>query len=361
MTEPKNKQLYSKVKAEADEVFKKPSAYKSGWIVREYKKRGGKYLGSKKKDGLTRWFKEEWDDIGGKDYPVYRPTKRITKDTPLTASEIDPKQARKQIALKQVIKGDKNLPKFQKKIGGYSIMSDDIDYDKLKWGSFTKQFNAQKKKLGVKDLGEFADHIISNPAKFAKKTLQRANFYKNVIKGGAEKRKREDDEEDDPEIMEINNPDGRYAERLERRERIAERRARQHAEVEEVLQNARNRLPTDLLRYIYPYTRPDTPTSQPIRQQTLEEVDRERREKRKKEKKSTIADNVPTFGNPFGNNPPPPPPPAGSALFGSGYDAGAYPEKDPDDVYADIQGGSLIPTDGFYNYPHSSRFLPMYM
>ena len=93
MTEPKNKQLYSKVKAEADEVFKKPSAYKSGWIVREYKKRGGKYLGSKKQDGLTRWFKEEWDDIGGKDYPVYRPTKRITKDTPLTASEIDPKQA----------------------------------------------------------------------------------------------------------------------------------------------------------------------------------------------------------------------------------------------------------------------------
>lgn len=110
-------------------------------------------------------------------------------------------------------------------------MSDEIDYDKMKWGSFTKQFNASKKKLGVKDLGEFADHIISNPAKFAKKTLQRANFYKNVIKG-------------------------------------------------------------------------------------------------------------------------------------SGYDAGAYPAKDPDDVYAEIEGGSLIPTDGFnerWAAPHSSRFLPMYM
>jgi len=125
MSEPKNKQLYEQVKAEADVKYKKPSAYKSGWIVKEYKKRGGEYLGSKTKKGLTRWFKEEWEDIGGKDYPVYRPTKRISKNTPLTASEIDPKQAKEQIARKQVIKGNKNLPKFEKKIGGYSIMDDD--------------------------------------------------------------------------------------------------------------------------------------------------------------------------------------------------------------------------------------------
>lgn len=304
MTEPKNKQLYSKVKAEADEVFKKPSAYKSGWIVREYKKRGGKYLGSKKQDGLTRWFKEEWDDIGGKDYPVYRPTKRITKDTPLTASEIDPKQAKKQIALKQVIKGDKNLPKFQKKIGGYSIMSDDIDYDKLKWGSFTKQFNASKKKLGVKDLGEFADHIISNPKKFAKKTLQRANFYKNVIKGGMPKRKREageagdskKEESDDEEIVDIMS--GNYARRLEEREREARRRQ---------------------LTFPPPF---------PLLFEEKKDDEEEKKE-------------------------------------GKGYDAGAYPAKDPDDVYAEISyGGSLIPTDGFnerWAAPHSSRFLPMYM
>ena len=353
MTEPKNKQLYSKVKAEADEVFKKPSAYKSGWIVREYKKRGGKYLGSKKQDGLTRWFKEEWDDIGGKDYPAYRPTKRITKDTPLTASEIDPKQAREQIALKQVIKGDKNLPKFQKKIGGYSIMSDDIDYDKLKWGSFTKQFNAQKKKLGVKDLGEFADHIISNPSGFAKKTLQRANFYKNVLeKGGAVetrgmKRRRQQGENDFRLYQDLAR--GRNLPIPQDLARI----------VGSYLSGIEPSRGTDDIEAMMGHTRDGN-----VRQQSIEEMDREQREKREKEKKAKKARPIdygsPFALNPFGN-PPPPPPPAGQALFGMGYDAGAYPEKDPDDVYADIKGGSLIPTDGFYNYPHSSRFLPMYM
>lgn len=76
---------------------------------------GGKYRAERgKKKPLKRWFEEEWDDIGGKDYPVYRPTKRITRDTPLTASEIDPEDAKEQIERKQKIKGSKNLPPFQK-------------------------------------------------------------------------------------------------------------------------------------------------------------------------------------------------------------------------------------------------------
>ena len=41
---PKNKALYSKVKAEAKKKFDVyPSAYANAWLVREYKKRGGKY------------------------------------------------------------------------------------------------------------------------------------------------------------------------------------------------------------------------------------------------------------------------------------------------------------------------------
>lgn len=41
---PVNTVLYAKVKAEAKRKFKTfPSAYASGWIVREYKLRGGKY------------------------------------------------------------------------------------------------------------------------------------------------------------------------------------------------------------------------------------------------------------------------------------------------------------------------------
>ncbi len=121
MSEPTNKALYNKVKQEADKKYSKPSAYKSGWIVKEYKERGGKYKGKKQKDGLTRWFREDWEDIGKRDYPVYRPTKKVSKDTPLTPSEIDPDDLKKQIKLKQKIKGKSNLPPF-KKISSNSIM-----------------------------------------------------------------------------------------------------------------------------------------------------------------------------------------------------------------------------------------------
>jgi hypothetical protein len=110
-----NQSLYDKVKAEADKLYAKPSAYKSGWIVKTYKERGGTYEDDGKKKPLQRWFKETWRDVGDKDYPVYRPTKRISKDTPLTVQEIDKEDLEKQIKLKQKIKGDKNLPPFKSK------------------------------------------------------------------------------------------------------------------------------------------------------------------------------------------------------------------------------------------------------
>ena len=86
-----DQRLYDVVKRDADKVFTKPSAYKSGWIVKTYKQRGGDYIGNKPTTkGIGRWFKEEWKDVGGLDYPVFRPTKRISKETPLTIEEIDP-------------------------------------------------------------------------------------------------------------------------------------------------------------------------------------------------------------------------------------------------------------------------------
>jgi hypothetical protein len=108
-----DQKLYDTVKAEADKIYNKSSAYKSGYIVKTYKARGGRYENDNKPRNLGRWFKEEWQDIGNKNYPVYRPTKRINKLTPLTVSEIDPTQAKKQIELKQKIKGNKNLPPFK--------------------------------------------------------------------------------------------------------------------------------------------------------------------------------------------------------------------------------------------------------
>lgn len=120
-----NPNLYEKAKEIVYKQYPKHSAFRSGQLVQKYKELGGSYSGKngegrstlkKPKGGLTRWFKETWKDINPNktetSYPVFRPTKRITKDTPLLASEIDPKNLKKQIKLKQIIKGKTNLPAF---------------------------------------------------------------------------------------------------------------------------------------------------------------------------------------------------------------------------------------------------------
>jgi hypothetical protein len=109
-----NPEIYEKAKRIADEIYPKPSAFKSGFIVKKYKQLGGTYSDDGRPKNLKRWFKEEWKDIGNKSYPVFRPTKRITKDTPLTPEEIDPVNLKQQISLKQKIKGQNNLPPFKK-------------------------------------------------------------------------------------------------------------------------------------------------------------------------------------------------------------------------------------------------------
>ena len=106
MAEPTNKKLYEKVKKEIYAKIPKHSAYRSGLLVKEYKKRGGKYSGEKPKKGLTRWFKEDWrTQDGSKTYKkkgdIFRPTKRVSKDTPTTMSELTKKQKEKAIKEKK--------------------------------------------------------------------------------------------------------------------------------------------------------------------------------------------------------------------------------------------------------------------
>jgi hypothetical protein len=113
MPTPNNKMLYDIVKIEADAIYKKPSVYKSGFIVKTYKKLGGTYSNDGKPKNLKRWFEEKWQDIGNQAYPVYRPTIKISSKTPLLPSEINKTNLKKQIALKQKIKGNSNLPKFK--------------------------------------------------------------------------------------------------------------------------------------------------------------------------------------------------------------------------------------------------------
>ena len=86
----KNKKDYNKAKKLANKKYKKASAYKSAFIVKTYKELGEKFDGKKdEKKVLNRWFDEEWKDVGNEDYTVYRPTKRISADTPLTIDEVD--------------------------------------------------------------------------------------------------------------------------------------------------------------------------------------------------------------------------------------------------------------------------------
>jgi hypothetical protein len=87
--------LYEKVKAFIYKKYPTHSAYRSGLLVKKYKELGGTYTG-KRKGPLARWFKEDWkSDTGHYGYTskssVYRPTKRISKQTPTTFSELSRK------------------------------------------------------------------------------------------------------------------------------------------------------------------------------------------------------------------------------------------------------------------------------
>jgi hypothetical protein len=113
---PIDKDLYNKVKEIADNVYKKPSAYKSMYIQKLYKKYGGEYEEDGSERKLSRWKSENWINInpllGKTGYKTYRPTVRINEETPKTIDEIPLKRLKEQYNLKQKIKGKKNLPKF---------------------------------------------------------------------------------------------------------------------------------------------------------------------------------------------------------------------------------------------------------
>lgn len=100
-----DKRLYCKVKEDIKKRVKVfPSAYASGLLVQEYKRRGGRYSGTQTGD-LKRWFDEKWVNVCSRDssgnykpcgrsqantkkYPYCRPLKRVSKKTPMTVGEL---------------------------------------------------------------------------------------------------------------------------------------------------------------------------------------------------------------------------------------------------------------------------------
>jgi hypothetical protein len=128
-----NPKLYAIVKAEADKRFlAHTSAYKSGWIVKTYKDRGGKYMPNESgshpnnKTGLRRWFAEEWVNLMAPKpntpcgrshasnkgvYPVCRPKIRVNKSTPITVDELSKQRIKTAERKKQQVK-DKGSIRF---------------------------------------------------------------------------------------------------------------------------------------------------------------------------------------------------------------------------------------------------------
>ena len=66
MPDPRDKELYDKIKKEIVNKYK-PSAYRSGLIVKKYKeeyykkhKNNDSYIGNRLQSNLKRWFDEKW-------------------------------------------------------------------------------------------------------------------------------------------------------------------------------------------------------------------------------------------------------------------------------------------------------------
>jgi hypothetical protein len=184
--------LYNRIKREADKIYEKPSAYKSGWIVKTYKQRGGEYADDGQPKNLGRWFKESWGSIGG-DYPTYRPHKRVSKKTPLTADEIDPVQAKEQIALKQDIKGEANLPPFKAKGSGLYQITPYTKKQAKRLGVQIFPSDNPKKKIEVYDKnGLFITYIGASgykdyPTYVEERGLEYANKRRQLYKKRHEK------------------------------------------------------------------------------------------------------------------------------------------------------------------------------
>ena len=106
---PTDQTLYNSIKVRVKREIPKHSAYRSGIIVQKYKKAFAKKYGSKKSPykgrktsarGLKRWFLEKWRNQDGKvgyhsKSDIYRPTRRITKGTPVTHGELTKKERRR--------------------------------------------------------------------------------------------------------------------------------------------------------------------------------------------------------------------------------------------------------------------------
>ena len=192
-----NPSLYRSIRNRMRREHKKQSkrwgAYSSGHLVKEYKKRGGKYSTRKRSKrsarkrstashttNLSRWFREKWVDAcayrsgkikpcgrknvrSGK-FPYCRPLHRITSSTPKTVKEFDKKQlknlcSRKRKNPKTIIRR-RNSYQFnnsRKKIKLLSIKKSPKSHKKLR---ATFEVNGKKRTtdFGAAGMSDYTRH-----------------------------------------------------------------------------------------------------------------------------------------------------------------------------------------------------------
>jgi hypothetical protein len=150
---PSNKKLYETIIKQAKRKFKVwPSAYASGWVVKEYKRQGGQYIKSSRRrstkktksrrrrstkkpkssriSGLSRWFAEEWINVcklphivpcgrkrgkSKRNYPYCRPRYKITSKSPRIAKTFSMTEIKRRCSRKRKSPYKRIMPKNFKK------------------------------------------------------------------------------------------------------------------------------------------------------------------------------------------------------------------------------------------------------
>jgi len=109
MPEPASRALYERVKADVYAENPRHSAYRSGAVVKRYKRAFAAKYGSRRRPykgakptrrGLPRWFAEDWQNQRGEygyehKSDIYRPRIRVTRDTPPTHGELTRREVRR--------------------------------------------------------------------------------------------------------------------------------------------------------------------------------------------------------------------------------------------------------------------------
>lgn len=117
-----DKSIYAAAKKIADDTYKVPSAYKSIFLTKKYKELGGR-IKPGSKSGTKQWIREGWKNLTpvargnatvktappcGKKGPkqgklpsICRPTKKVSKNTPVLAGNYTQAQLRKALGIKK--------------------------------------------------------------------------------------------------------------------------------------------------------------------------------------------------------------------------------------------------------------------